>query len=92
MFKFPDLIGHIHGEESNEFSCPDGESVCLCVGISEAETCSQLARVLGDKKAAQTLARLVHSQVHVDLDIPACHLSTEDLAVWIDPIGKYLKL
>ncbi|XP_046682368.1 inositol polyphosphate 1-phosphatase isoform X2 [Homalodisca vitripennis] len=84
--EFPDLVGHICGEESNEFSCLDGETICLTVGGTEEETYNQLVRILGNERAACTLAHLVHSTAEVDLVIPSCSLSTDELAIWIDPI------
>lgn len=88
IFQFPDLLGHIYGEESNEFSCLDGQMLCLSVGNTEEDTCKQLVRILGDQRAAESLSQLVHSTASVGLDIPDCDLSTENLGIWIDPIGK----
>uniref|UniRef100_A0A1B6MLS7 Inositol polyphosphate 1-phosphatase n=1 Tax=Graphocephala atropunctata TaxID=36148 RepID=A0A1B6MLS7_9HEMI len=85
---FQNLVGHIYGEESNEFSCLDGETISLMVGSTEEETSNQLVRILGDERAACTLAQLVHSTAELDLDIPSCSLSTDQLAIWIDPIDS----
>lgn len=85
-------MGHIYGEESNEFSCLDGENINLRVGSCEKETFDQLLRILGDEKAANSLANLVHSAVNLpDLQLPtdAPCLPLDEIGIWIDPIGKW---
>jgi len=89
--EFPELVGHIYGEESNEFSCADGEVVNLKVGIDEVETSHLLLKILGNECAAESLASLVHSPVHSpssDLPTNVPHLPLDDLGIWIDPIDS----
>ncbi|XP_054280735.1 inositol polyphosphate 1-phosphatase-like [Macrosteles quadrilineatus] len=90
--EFPELVGHIYGEESNEFSCLDGETIELKVCISEEKTAQQLLRIVGDEKVANLLACLVHSKPEFpdDLEIPTdvtC-LPLEEIGIWIDPIDS----
>lgn len=62
--------------------------LCLSIGNTEADTCKQLVRILGNERAAESLSQLVHSTAVVELDIPECELSTGNLGIWIDPIGN----
>ncbi|KAJ7999530.1 hypothetical protein DPEC_G00195380 [Dallia pectoralis] len=92
--QFPEMIDHIHGEESNKFENGLGESVIVTVCGTEEETASLLATVLdGDLIAAALLARAIHQDAtHIltgtdtvpgDLHIP---LRPSELGIWIDPI------
>lgn len=66
----------------------DGQNTHLTIGQNEAETRDLLLRILGDEKAAGSLAQLVHMNVNTQLDIPNTSLPTENIGIWIDPIGK----
>ncbi|NP_001158760.1 Inositol polyphosphate 1-phosphatase [Salmo salar] len=90
--QFPEMIDHIHGEESNKFENGLGESVIVTVCGTEKETAALLATVLdGDQTAATLLAHAIHQDAKLtltdtgtdDLHIP---LSPSDLGIWIDPI------
>ncbi|XP_010879712.1 inositol polyphosphate 1-phosphatase [Esox lucius] len=90
--QFPEMIGHIHGEESNKFENGLGESVIVTVCGTEKETATLLATVLdGDQTAAALLACAIHRDAtHIladtgtdNLQIPLC---PSDLGIWIDPI------
>lgn len=94
--QFPSLKRHIYGEESNEFTNMQGETVHLNISDCENDTVNQLIKILEDEKAAKLLAAQVHAPVansalnvevlptDVLFDIPIEHL-----AVWVDPIGEY---
>ncbi|XP_042652842.1 inositol polyphosphate 1-phosphatase [Tyto alba] len=93
--EFPELQGHIHGEESNEFRNGQGETVAVRVCATPGDTAALLRSVLEpERAAAELLAAAVHRDVApgdvapgdaalagVELSIPP-----GDLAVWIDPI------
>ncbi|CAJ1051717.1 inositol polyphosphate 1-phosphatase [Xyrichtys novacula] len=88
--QFPEMVGFIHGEESNKFENGLGESVTVTVCSTEQETATLLATVLdGNHTAASLLARAIHrdpvtSDAETDsLTVP---LSPSELGIWIDPI------
>ncbi|XP_034022769.1 inositol polyphosphate 1-phosphatase [Thalassophryne amazonica] len=88
--QFPEMVGFIHGEESNKFENGLGESVTVTVCSTEGETATLLATVLdGDSTAASLLAGAIHQDpetINTDthgLSVPLC---PADLSIWIDPI------
>ncbi|XP_030632944.1 inositol polyphosphate 1-phosphatase [Chanos chanos] len=88
--QFPEMVGFIHGEESNKFENGLGESVTVTVCAQEKDTAALLATVLdGDQTAASLLARAIHQELQLRdeaaeaLQLP---LSPVDLGIWIDPI------
>ncbi|KAM8990424.1 inositol polyphosphate 1-phosphatase [Ara ararauna] len=90
--EFPELQGHIHGEESNEFRSPEGETVMVRVCATPGDTAALLLTVLApEREAAELLSDAVHRDVvledaalaGVELSIPP-----QDLAIWIDPIDS----
>lgn len=88
--QFPEMVGFIHGEESNKFENGLGESVVVTVCSTEAETAELLATVLdGNSTAASLLARAVHqdpASITTDTDGLSVPLQPAQLAIWIDPI------
>ncbi|XP_062324071.1 inositol polyphosphate 1-phosphatase [Osmerus eperlanus] len=89
--QFDEMIGFIHGEESNKFENGLGESVTVTVCLTEEETAALLATVLdGDHMAASLLARAIHQDPVAITDISPetlnMPLSPTDLGIWIDPI------
>ncbi|KAG1706606.1 Inositol polyphosphate 1-phosphatase [Nymphon striatum] len=92
--KFPSLAGNIKGEESNTFTNTIGESICVEVKDTEAETCILLEQVLGgDSVAALVLAQAVHSKIKLDVlseeqlvKIQSKDFPVDELGIWIDPI------
>lgn len=88
--QFPEMVGFIHGEESNKFENGLGESVTVTVGRTEEETASLLARVLdGNDTAASLLARAIHQDpetIEANTDGLTVPLSPSELGIWIDPI------
>lgn len=88
--QFPEMVGFIHGEESNKFENGLGESVTVTVCSTEESTAQLLATVLdGDATAASLLARAIHqdpSTIHANTDELSVPLSPAQLAIWIDPI------
>ncbi|XP_046882101.1 inositol polyphosphate 1-phosphatase [Hypomesus transpacificus] len=89
--QFDEMIGFIHGEESNKFENGLGESVTVTVCVTEEETAALLATVLdGDHMAASLLARAIHQDPVAITDISTetlnMPLSPTDLGIWIDPI------
>ncbi|KAA0708079.1 Inositol polyphosphate 1-phosphatase [Triplophysa tibetana] len=88
--QFPELNGFIHGEESNKFENGLGESVTVTVCAKEEDTVALLAKVLGgDLTAASLLTKAIHHKLQLR-DVKAeslqLSLSTDDVAIWIDPI------
>ncbi|NXI47920.1 INPP phosphatase, partial [Galbula dea] len=88
--EFPELQGHIYGEESNEFPTVRGDTVTVKVCATPEDTAALLFSVLDPSRAAaELLADAAHQDVvlsdavlaAVELDIPV-----QDLAIWIDPI------
>ncbi|NXX39322.1 INPP phosphatase, partial [Tricholaema leucomelas] len=90
--EFPDLRGHIHGEESNEFQTGQGDTVTVRVCATAGDTAALLLSVLEpEREAAELLAAAVHRDVELsDAELTRVELSlpTQDLAIWIDPIGE----
>ncbi|XP_015743206.1 inositol polyphosphate 1-phosphatase [Python bivittatus] len=90
--EFPELQDHICGEESNKFENGLGEIVVVRVCPTQQETAALLQKVLDRKQtAAELLAAAVHQEVVLSdpaLDNVAVTISTESLAVWIDPIDS----
>uniref|UniRef100_A0A0A9WUI3 Inositol polyphosphate 1-phosphatase n=2 Tax=Lygus hesperus TaxID=30085 RepID=A0A0A9WUI3_LYGHE len=88
--KFPELKGHIYGEETNEFSNDEG-SIIVEVKDTELETTTLLNQVLDDERAATALAKVIHND-NEDVEEVANHLSIsqlpEELGIWIDPIDS----
>lgn len=88
--QFPEMLGFIHGEESNKFENGLGESVTVTVCPTEEETAALLATVLdGDHTAASLLARAIHQNpatVDSSTDGLTVPLSPSELGIWIDPI------
>ncbi|XP_077779917.1 inositol polyphosphate 1-phosphatase isoform X1 [Podarcis muralis] len=90
--KFPELQDHIRGEESNKFENGLGETVVVQVCPTQQETAALLEKVLDRKQAAaELLAAAIHQEVVLSdpaLDDVAVTISTESMAVWIDPIDS----
>ncbi|NWR39592.1 INPP phosphatase, partial [Tachuris rubrigastra] len=91
--QFPELQGHIHGEESNEFrDGVAGGTVAVRVCATREDTVALLLSVLGPKQAAaELLADAVHRDVVLeDVVLAGAEpgVSPQDLAVWIDPIDS----
>ncbi|XP_074710067.1 inositol polyphosphate 1-phosphatase [Strix uralensis] len=90
--EFPELQGHIHGEESNEFRNAQGETVTVRVCATPGDTAALLLSVLEpERAAAELLAAAVHRDVALgDVEVAGAALSIppQDLAVWIDPIDS----
>ncbi|XP_059184336.1 inositol polyphosphate 1-phosphatase [Centropristis striata] len=88
--QFPEMVGFIHGEESNKFENGLGESVTVTVCGTEAETATLLATVLdGDDTAASLLAKAIHQDpttIDANTDGLTVPLSPSELGIWIDPI------
>ncbi|KAM9759794.1 inositol polyphosphate 1-phosphatase isoform 1-T2 [Menidia menidia] len=96
--RFPEMVGFIHGEESNKFENGLGESVTVTVCSTEADTAKLLATVLdGDHTAASLLAQAIHQDpatIEASTDGLAVPLSPAELGIWIDPIdatSQYIK-
>ncbi|XP_063215218.1 inositol polyphosphate 1-phosphatase isoform X1 [Chroicocephalus ridibundus] len=91
--EFPELQGHIHGEESNEFrNGQAGETVTVRVCATPGDTAALLLSVLEpERAAAELLAAAVHRDVTLeDAELASVALSVppQDLAIWIDPIDS----
>ncbi|XP_044277856.1 inositol polyphosphate 1-phosphatase [Varanus komodoensis] len=90
--EFPELQEHIRGEESNKFENGLGETVVVQVCPTQADTAALLQKVLDrNRRAAELLAAAVHQEVVLSdpaLDGIAVTISTDSLAVWIDPIDS----
>ncbi|XP_077779918.1 inositol polyphosphate 1-phosphatase isoform X3 [Podarcis muralis] len=90
--QFPELQDHIRGEESNKFENGLGETVVVQVCPTQQETAALLEKVLDRKQAAaELLAAAIHQEVVLSdpaLDDVAVTISTESMAVWIDPIDS----
>lgn len=88
--QFPEMVGFIHGEESNKFENGLGESVTVTVCGTEEETATLLATVLdGNHTAASLLARAIHQDpatIDANTDGLSVPLSPSELGIWIDPI------
>uniref|UniRef100_A0A8C3NHV8 Uncharacterized protein n=1 Tax=Geospiza parvula TaxID=87175 RepID=A0A8C3NHV8_GEOPR len=91
--QFPELRGHIHGEESSEFRDAHGGTVTVRVGATPEDTVALLVAVLGPEhtRAAELLAEAVHQEVTLgdtELDGIDPGLSPGELGIWIDPIDS----
>lgn len=90
--EFPELQGHIGGEESNEFTNAQGETVAVRVCGTVGETAALLGSVLApEQAAAELLAAAAHRDVVLGdtvLDGVALSIPPGDLAIWIDPIDS----
>ncbi|KAM6308086.1 LOW QUALITY PROTEIN: inositol polyphosphate 1-phosphatase [Podargus strigoides] len=90
--EFPELRGHIHGEESNEFQSAQGDTVAVRVCATPGDTAALLLSVLEpERAAAELLAAAVHRDVapgDTELAGVALGVPPQDLAVWIDPIDS----
>ncbi|XP_065510541.1 inositol polyphosphate 1-phosphatase isoform X1 [Caloenas nicobarica] len=90
--EFPELQGHIHGEESNEFKNRQGDTVAVRVCDTPGDTAALLLSVLEpEREAAELLAAAVHRDVTLgDTELAGVGLSIppKDLAIWIDPIDS----
>ncbi|XP_032939290.1 inositol polyphosphate 1-phosphatase isoform X1 [Catharus ustulatus] len=91
--QFPELRGHIHGEESNEFRDAEGGTVTVRVGATPGDTAALLLAVLGPEhaRAAELLAQTVHREVTLgDTELAGIDpgVSPGELGIWIDPIDS----
>ncbi|XP_015279147.1 PREDICTED: inositol polyphosphate 1-phosphatase [Gekko japonicus] len=90
--EFPELQGYIRGEESNKFENGLGETVVVQVCPTQPETAALLQKVLDrNQTAAELLAAAVHQVMVLSdpaLDDVTVTISTENMAVWIDPIDS----
>lgn len=93
--QFPSLKRHIYGEESNEFTNMQGETVHLNITDCENDTVNQLIKILGDEKAARLLAAQVYAPVSSSiLNVEVLptdvffEIPVEHLAIWVDPIDS----
>nr|XP_041567549.1 inositol polyphosphate 1-phosphatase [Taeniopygia guttata] len=91
--QFPELRGHIHGEESSEFRDAQGGTVTVRVCATPGDTVALLLAVLGPEqtRAAELLAEAVHREVTLgdtELDGIDPGVSPGDLGIWIDPIDS----
>ncbi|XP_054641097.1 inositol polyphosphate 1-phosphatase [Dunckerocampus dactyliophorus] len=88
--QFPEMVGFIHGEESNKFQNGLGECVTVTVRSTEEDTATLLATVLdGDLTAATLLARAIHQDpvtINTSTDGLTVPLNPSELGIWIDPI------
>lgn len=88
--QFPEMVGFIHGEESNKFENGLGESLEVTVCATEEETAELFSKVLdGDSTAASLLARAIHqdpASIDANTDGLSIPLQPAQLAIWIDPI------
>ena len=96
--QFPEFSGSIFGEESNKFTNSSGQEIIIKVQKDITATSKHLVTVLeGNESAARLLADLIHTDVTLDADeIQALEdkldfeLPLDELAIWIDPIGKLI--
>ncbi|KAK9504452.1 hypothetical protein O3M35_010778 [Rhynocoris fuscipes] len=85
--KFPALIGHIYGEENNEFVL-ENECVIIEIKSNMQETTELLSKVLPDPEASRVLAEVIHTETDdIDCDIRIPDLP-DSLGIWIDPIDS----
>ncbi|NXN90399.1 INPP phosphatase, partial [Bombycilla garrulus] len=89
--QFPELRGHIHGEESSEFRDVHGGMVTVRVGATPGDTATLLLAVLGPEqtRAAELLAEAVHREVTLgDMELAGIDpgVCPGDVGIWIDPI------
>ena len=94
--QFPEFSGSIFGEESNIFTNSFGQKVRIEVQEDSSATSKHLATVLcGNESAARLLADLIHSDIVLEKEEARAledqldfELPLNELAIWIDPIGK----
>ncbi|XP_039370385.1 inositol polyphosphate 1-phosphatase-like isoform X2 [Mauremys reevesii] len=90
--EFPELHGHIRGEESNQFENSLGETLEVQVCATQQDTASLLFTILDrNRPAAELLAAAIHQEVVLQdpaLDAVALAIPPERLAIWIDPIDS----
>ncbi|XP_043362426.1 inositol polyphosphate 1-phosphatase isoform X2 [Dermochelys coriacea] len=90
--EFPELHGHICGEESNKFENSLGETLVVQVCATQRDTASLLFKILDrNQPAAELLAAAIHQEVALQdaaLDAVALAIPPERLAIWIDPIDS----
>lgn len=93
--QFPSLKTHIYGEESNEFTNMQGETIHLNISDCENDTVNLLIQILEDEKAAKLLAAQVHGPVTnsvLNVEVLPTDVSFEipidQLAIWVDPIDS----
>lgn len=97
-FQYPELKGFIFGEESNKFTNNNGQEIVMEVQEDIAATFRHLVSVIdGNEKAAQLLADIIHTEISLETnearvlrDKLDFELPLDELAIWIDPIGKML--
>ncbi|XP_039568949.1 CD63 antigen [Passer montanus] len=94
--QFPELRGHIHGEESSEFRDARGGTVTVRVCDTPGDTVALLLAVLGPEqtRAAELLAEAVHQEVTLgdtELDGIDPGVSPGDVGIWIDPIAMAIE-
>uniref|UniRef100_A0A674JVH2 inositol-1,4-bisphosphate 1-phosphatase n=1 Tax=Terrapene triunguis TaxID=2587831 RepID=A0A674JVH2_9SAUR len=86
---FPELHGHIGGEESNQF---ENKTLVVQVCATQQDTASLLFTILDrNQPAAELLAAAIHQEVALQdpaLDAVALAIPPERLAIWIDPIDS----
>ncbi|CAM5116509.1 unnamed protein product [Natator depressus] len=90
--EFPELHGHICGEESNKFENSLGETLVVQVCATQRDTASLLFKILDrNQPAAELLAAAIHQEVALQdpaLDTVVLAIPPERLAIWIDPIDS----
>lgn len=94
--QFPEFSGYIFGEESNIFTNSFCQEVRIEVQEDSSATSKHLATVLcGNETAARLLADLIHSDIVLEKEETRAledqlnfELPLNELAIWIDPIGK----
>lgn len=90
--EFPELHGHICGEESNKFENSLGETLVVQVCVTQQDTAALLFKVLDrNQPAAELLAAAIHQEVVLEdpaLESVVLTIPSERLAIWIDPIDS----
>ena len=90
------MYDRVRGEESQEFTISEGESIAVEVCATEQDTSALLGRALGGHPTA---AALLAKAVHNDRPEPTLSgkllsalrdvtVDVSQLGVWIDPIGE----
>lgn len=95
--QFPEFNGYIFGEESNIFTNNFGQEIRIEVQEDSSTTLEHLAAVLcGNESAARLLADLIHTDIVLEKEETQAlenqldfELPLNELAIWIDPIGKW---
>ena len=94
--QFPEFSGYIFGEESNIFTNSFGQEIRIEVKEDSSATSKHLSSVLcGNESASQLLAGLIHADIVLETEETRVledqldfELPLNELAIWIDPIGK----